>query len=60
MDVLLRKSRSEKGLEMEGKLITDNFNVGELIRNKVSGRVTLNSTMSALLRDEQICGSNFY
>lgn len=60
MDVLLRESRSEKGLEMEGKLITDNFNVGELIRNRSMGEVTLNSTMSALLRDEQYGGSNFY
>jgi len=60
MDVLLRESREEHGLEIEGKLVTDNFNIGELIRNKSLGEITLSSNMSALLRDEQSGGSNFY
>jgi hypothetical protein len=60
MDVLLRKGVEEKSLELQGKLKTDNFNIGVLTGSKVLGEVTLNSTMSALLRDKKYGGSNFY
>jgi len=60
MDVLLKESATGKGLEMEGKLTTDNFNLGELLRNKMLGEITLSSHMSALLRDPSAGGSGFY
>lgn len=60
MDILLRQNKKENGLDLQGNLRTDNFNVGLLVNSKSIGELTLNSTMSALLRDEELGGSNFY
>ncbi|MFA6335370.1 MAG: hypothetical protein WCX48_07420 [Bacteroidales bacterium] len=60
MDMLLRQNKKENGLDLLGKIRTENFNVGMLLKNKSIGELSLNSTMSALLRDESKGGSNFY
>lgn len=60
VDMLLRQNKQEKGMDLQGKLRTENFNVGLLINNKSIGELTLNSTMSALMRDEELGGSKFY
>jgi len=60
VDILLRQNKTEKGLDLQGKLRTESFNVGSLINNKSIGKLTLRSTMSALLRDQESGGSKFY
>lgn len=60
VDMLLRQNKKEKGMDLQGKLRTENFNVGLLINNKSIGKLTQSSTMSALLRDENSGGSKFY
>lgn len=60
MDVLLRQNKKERGMDLQGKLSTDNFNIGMLLTNQSIGKISFSSTMSALLREESAGGSNFY
>ncbi len=60
IDVLLKGDEVKHGLHLQGKLRAESFNVGQLIQDKNLGELTFNSTMTALLRDESIGGSEFY
>jgi hypothetical protein len=59
IDVLLRNSDTEKGLDLLGNLRSQNFNVGSLIKSSTIGELTLNTHFSALLRDDNLGGSRF-
>jgi hypothetical protein len=59
VDVLLRNNFKEKGLDLLGNLRSQNFNVGSLIKSSTIGELTLNTHVSALLRDENLGGSRF-
>lgn len=59
IDVLLRNSNTEKGLDLLGNLRSQNFNVGSLIKNSTIGELTLNTHFTALLRDDNLGGSRF-
>jgi len=59
MDMLLRENRSEHGLDIEGKLLANNFNIGLLVQNSNIGKTTFRSTLSGLIRDERYGGSKF-
>ncbi len=59
VDVLLRENVVEKGLDLMGNLKSQEFNVGSLISSSSIGELTLDTHVSALLRDEQLGGSRF-
>lgn len=59
VDLLLRNSDTEKGLDLLGNLRSQNFNVGSLIKSSTIGELTLNTHFTALLRDENLGGSMF-
>jgi len=52
MDVLLRGNENEKGIEVIGNLKPESFNVGALLGNSSLGELTMNTTMSAILKDD--------
>ena len=60
MDMLLRQNPGERGLDFQGKLQAQEFNIGTFIRNKSLGKATFRSTLSGLIRDEELGGSKFY
>lgn len=60
MDMLLRQNPQEKGLDFQGKLQAQEFNIGTFIRNKSLGKATFRSTLSGLIRNEELGGSKFY
>ena len=59
MDVLLRGNPGEKGIDLIGNLKPNSFNVGALINNKSLGRLTMSTTMSALLKNEGEGGNRY-
>ena len=59
MDVLLRGNQNEKGIDLIGNLRPNDFNVGALINNRSLGRLSMNTTISALLKDEGDGGSRY-
>jgi len=60
VDVLLKENEVKHGLHLQGKLRAENLNAGQLIQNTSLGELTFNSTMTALIRDESLGGSEFY
>jgi len=60
MDMLLRQNPRERGLDFQGKLQAQEFNIGTFIRNKSLGKATFRSTLSGLIRNEALGGSKFY
>ncbi len=60
VDVLLRNNIAEDGFDFIGYLKSDKFNVGKLVKSSVIGELTLNTYVSALLRDEASGGSKFF
>ncbi|MBP8678391.1 MAG: hypothetical protein KBH88_07715, partial [Bacteroidales bacterium] len=60
MDVLLKGNEKQGGVYLQGNLRANEFNVGSLIKSKEPGRLTFNSTMTALLKEETKGGNEFY
>jgi len=60
IDMLLRKNPKERGFDIQGKLQVSEFDIGTLIQNKKLGKATFRSTLSGLVRDEELGGSKFY
>jgi len=60
MDVLLRTNSGKKGVDLRGNIRTDKLNIGKLIKNNSLGEITLESKITALLRDQDSGGSEFY
>jgi len=60
MDVLLRRNTKLNGLDLIGNLRSEQLDLGKLIENSSLGRITLNSGLNALLRDEKSGGSEFH
>lgn len=58
-DMLLRNNAKENGLDLLGNLKSREFNVGALIKSSSIGELTLNTHVTALLRDERFGGSKF-
>ena len=59
MDVLIRRNQTENGIDLIGNLRPNSFNIGTLLNNRSLGRLTMNTTMSALLKDEFEGGSSY-
>lgn len=59
LDILLRQNRREGGMELKGRLSTNNFNVGSLIQNSALGEMSISGGMTALLRNEHSGGNRF-
>ncbi|MEZ7874542.1 MAG: translocation/assembly module TamB domain-containing protein [Bacteroidales bacterium] len=60
MDVLLKGNEQQGGVYLQGNLRANDFNVGSLIMSKEPGRLTFNSTMTAMLKEETKGGNEFY
>jgi hypothetical protein len=59
LDVLLKSEKSSGGFGMDGRIISDNFDIGRLLMNNNLGKVTLNSSLRAVFRSKSRGGSKF-
>lgn len=57
-DVLLRQNSQKRGFEIKGDIKAIDFNVGQLLKNKTLGSMTLETRLNALLRDKKAGGND--
>lgn len=60
LDALLKSNTQKGGVELSGNLKTKELNIGALIGSETLEEVTLSSKMTALLRDNNKGGSQFF
>ncbi len=56
IDVLLKSEKEKNGMLLQGKIRTLDLDVGRILSNKMIGEVSLQSSLSALIRPEEYGG----
>lgn len=59
IDVILNRDLKKDGFKISGAISADNFEIGKIIKNKLFGKVSFKSSMTAILRPE-VRGGNIF